>query len=256
VNGSSDVTIINGDAPTRLIVVDLEDGSSATYDSPEPFLCEHFNNVYETADETGEGEMLVFEMPTWQTPMELRADTEKACNPYKIFDFDRIMDKEKLDGFNTECVNQLVKHTITISGPNKGEVSFDVLDGGWYEYPIYNRKFLGRKSCFLYLVEYYHERPDFGAIAIVKYDTCLRKRVAEWYEVAHFPSEPHFIGNPDADEDDEDDGVIVTPIMDGTHDERLSYFLILNAKDLTELARMPMGDSVPSTVHGWFKFDN
>lgn len=250
-----DASIIDGDAPTHIMVVDLEDGSSSTYESPEPFLCEHFSNVYEVdePDEDGGSTSLVFEMPTWQTPIDRRMNKEEACNPYKIFDFDRILNKTRLDGFNKECVNQLVQHTVTISGPNKGKVSFEILDDGWFEYPYYNRKFLGTKSCFLYLVEYYHTGSDFGAIAIVKYDTCLRKRVAEWYEVAQYPSEPHFVGSPNAEED-EDDGVIITPIMDGADDQRLSYFLILDAKDFTELARMPMEESVPSTVHGWFKF--
>jgi len=249
-----DATVIDGNESTKLIVVNLDDGSSSTYISPEPFLCEHFSNLYEIEDD--KSTTLVFEMPTWQTPMNRRMEVETACNPYKIFDFNRIVNKTLLNSFNEECVNTLVQHSIKMFHDDQDhhEVSFEVLDKGWYEYPIYNRKFLGRQSCFLYLVEYYHNGKDFGSIAIVKYNTCEKRRAAEWYEVAQYPSEPHFVGSPEADVD-EDNGVIITPIMDGIDDERKSYFLILDAKDFTELARMPMGESVPSTVHGWFKFN-
>jgi|ERR1712062_391544 len=250
-----DATVIDGNEKTKFIVVNLDDGSTSTYTSPEPFLCLHFANVYEIEDY--ESTSIVFEMPTFQTPLNHRMEVETACNPYKVYDFYRVMNKTLLNSFNEECVNTLVQHTITIphDDDDRHDVSFEVLDKGWYKYPNYNKKFLGQQTCFLYLVEYYHNGNDFGSIAVVKYNTCEKRRAAEWYEVAQYSSEPHFVGSPDADID-EDDGVIIAKIMDGTDEKRQSYYLILDAKDLKELARMPMGESVPHTYHGMFKFDN
>ena len=78
--------------------------------------------------------------------------------------------------------------------------------------------------------------------------------MAEWHAAGHYPSEPHFVANPNGD-GSEDDGVIVTPVMNGTDAKKQSYLPVLSARDLAEVARMPMGEAVPASVHGWFKFD-
>ena len=123
-----------------------------------------------------------------------------------------------------------------------------------YEYPVFNNDWRGHQTCFLYLTQFYHDNSTFGDLAITKHDSCTGTRAAVWHEPGHYPSEPHFIANPNGD-GTEDDGVVVSPVMNGTDADRESYLLVLSARDLTEIARMPMGTAVPASVHGWFNFD-
>ena len=176
-----------------------------------------------------------------------------ACNPYEVFNFNSVQNKSARDGFSEICRNRLVRHTLHVSGDMKGQTTFTVIDEGWYEYPSFNQNFRGQASCYLYLTQFYYSEA-FGDLGIVKHDSCTGAVAAVWHEPGHYPSEPHFVANPNGD-GTEDDGVIVTPIMNGTDEGHLSYFLVLSAKDLTEIARMPLGASVPATVHGWFKFE-
>ncbi|XP_042369279.1 beta-carotene oxygenase 1, like [Plectropomus leopardus] len=76
---------------------------------------------------------------------------------------------------------------------------------------------------------------------IAKFDIVTRKHI-EWRQENCFPSEPVFIASPGAVE--EDDGVILSSIV--SSDPKISPFmLVLNAKNLEEIARA----SIPTTVH-------
>lgn len=230
---------IDPKAPTTLHLVDLSTGSVSVF-SAEPFLCIHFSNVYE--NDTA----VVFDMPTWESHQHAGAE---VCNPYSAFDFQRW---EGRNQFSARCVNRLLRHVLHTAGPLLGKVTSEVLDGGWFEYPTFNPKYRGKRNCFLYLTEFYHNSSTFGSMAIVKFDTCERRRAAEWHARSQYPSEPHFVGNPKGSA--EDDGVILTPIMDGAHSGHHAHFAVLSAKDLSLLATMPLGETMPATVHGWFKF--
>jgi len=230
---------IDPKAPTTLHLVDLITGNVKVF-TAEPFLCIHFSNVYE--NDTA----VVFDMPTWESHQH--ADVE-VCNPYSAFDFQKW---EGRNHFSEQCVNRLVRHVLHTAGPLSGSVTSEVLDGGWFEYPVFNPKFRGKRNCFLYLTEFFHNSSTFGSMAVVKFDTCERRRKAVWHTRAQYPSEPHFVGNPKGIA--EDDGVILTPIMDGAHSQHHAHFAVLSAKDLSLLATMPLGETMPHTVHGWFKF--
>mmetsp|Transcript_79921 Transcript_79921/g.226049 ORF Transcript_79921/g.226049 Transcript_79921/m.226049 type:complete len:537 (-) Transcript_79921:121-1731(-) len=236
-----DASKIDPKAPTKLHLVDLETGDVRVF-SADPFLCIHFSNVFET--ETG----VVFDMPTWES----HPDTSGGvCNPYTAFDFQVW---ERRDQFNAKCMNRLVRHVLHTAGPQTGQATSEVMDGGWFEYPVFNQNFRGQRTCFIYLTEFYHNSTTFGAMAVVKYDSCTKQRVAVWRGRAQYPSEPHFVADPSGTL--EDDGVILTPIMDGAHPERHAHFAVLSAKDLSLLAKMPLGDTMPHSVHGWFKFQH
>jgi len=234
-----DASKIDPKAPTKLHLVDLQTGEVSVF-AADPFICVHFANVYETEA------AVVLDMPTWESHPD---GGSEVCNPYAAFDFQKW---DRRDRFNAQCMNRLVRHVLHTAGPQAGHATSEVLDGGWFEYPVFNQKFRGQRTCFLYLTEWYHNSTAFGAMAMVKFDTCEKRRVAVWHERAHYPSEPHFVADPDGTA--EDDGVILTPIMDGTHPERHAHFAVLSAKDLSLLARMPLGETMPHSVHGWFKF--
>ncbi|KAG0013304.1 hypothetical protein BGZ81_001092 [Podila clonocystis] len=71
-----------------------------------------------------------------------------------------------------------------------------------------------------------------------------------WMEDQCTPSEPVFVPAPDAR--DEDDGVLLSIVLDGRR--RTGFMLILNAQTLQEIARaeMPTGKVAPHNFHGVF----
>ena len=63
-----------------------------------------------------------------------------------------------------------------------------------------------------------------------------------------FPSEPIFIARPDAIT--EDDGVVLSIVLDTTAQTPVSFMLILSAADFQEIARAYLPAALPYTFHG------
>ncbi|KAI5838794.1 carotenoid oxygenase [Morchella snyderi] len=82
--------------------------------------------------------------------------------------------------------------------------------------------------------------------AIVKYDSRTHTTMI-WEEHAHTPGECIFVpsSTPDAAEDD---GVLLTVVLDGR--AKRSYLLVLDARDLSEVARAEMETAVGLGFHG------
>jgi len=62
------------------------------------------------------------------------------------------------------------------------------------------------------------------------------------------PGEPIFVPSPEAKA--EDDGVVLSVVLDGKRTK--SMLLVLNARDMTELARAEMEIPFPLGFHGAF----
>lgn len=83
---------------------------------------------------------------------------------------------------------------------------------------------------------------------IAKFDNLLQTSIF-WEHEGHTPGECIFIADPQGS--DEDDGVLLSVVLDG-YVER-SYLLVLRAKDLTEVGRAEVPGPVAFTFHGAFK---
>ncbi|CAG7825416.1 unnamed protein product, partial [Allacma fusca] len=72
-----------------------------------------------------------------------------------------------------------------------------------------------------------------------------------WSEKGKIPNEPIFVANPSSKWTDEDDGVILSTLIN-KKDDRVATLLILNAKDMQELARVEFKTTGPftSSLHG------
>ena len=82
---------------------------------------------------------------------------------------------------------------------------------------------------------------------IVKIDTAERTTLS-WSQPGCYPGEPVFVARPHAE--DEDDGVLLSVVLDagaGT-----SFLLVLDAADLSELARAEAPHHIPFGFHGQF----
>ncbi len=69
-----------------------------------------------------------------------------------------------------------------------------------------------------------------------------------WSEPGCYPGEPVFVAQPDADA--EDSGVLLSVVLD-ERSER-SFLLVLDASDLSELARARVPHHIPFSFHGQF----
>eukprot|EP00057_Strongylocentrotus_purpuratus_P023271 XP_011677745.1 PREDICTED: beta,beta-carotene 15,15'-monooxygenase [Strongylocentrotus purpuratus] len=76
------------------------------------------------------------------------------------------------------------------------------------------------------------------------------KSCKTWHRPNHYPSEPIFVGAPDAV--DEDEGVLVSTVI--SSETQRAFLLVLDAKTLDEIARanIPETMSCPITFHGGF----
>ena len=82
---------------------------------------------------------------------------------------------------------------------------------------------------------------------IVKADL-VERRSTIWEEGGCYPGEPVFVAAPDAEA--EDDGVLLSIVLDG--DRGSSFLLVLDARDLTEVARAEVPHHIPFGFHGQF----
>ncbi|CAN5448121.1 carotenoid oxygenase family protein [soil metagenome] len=87
-------------------------------------------------------------------------------------------------------------------------------------------------------------------------DTIVRADVGdgshtEWREAGSFPGEPVFVADPDGTA--EDDGVLLSVVLDAASET--SYLLVLDAHDLSEVARASVPHHIPFGFHGAYSRD-
>ncbi|TNN64919.1 Retinoid isomerohydrolase [Liparis tanakae] len=115
-----------------------------------------------------------------------------------------------------------------------------------FEFPQINyQKYAGKNYTYAYGLGLNHFIPD----RIVKLNV-KTKETWVWQEPDSYPSEPLFVQTPDGI--DEDDGVLLTIVV-APGSQRPGYLLILNAKDLSEIARAEVECTLPVTFHGMYK---
>ncbi|MDN5936282.1 MAG: carotenoid oxygenase family protein [Nitrosospira sp.] len=81
---------------------------------------------------------------------------------------------------------------------------------------------------------------------VVKFD--LAGEVKEWRQDGQYPGEPVYVARPDAKS--EDDGILLSVVLDAAAND--SYLLLLDARDLSEIARAHVPQHVPFGFHGAF----
>merc|ERR1712217_49124 len=100
------------------------------------------------------------------------------------------------------------------------------------EMPRFNeRNHRGRPYCYAYGMSSAHHTTMLPNL--VKADICNGGKVKTWFEPNQYPSEAIFVPRPGATE--EDDGVVVTSVLDGP--KASSYLLVLDAKTMTTVAK-------------------
>ncbi|XP_026098686.1 retinal Mueller cells isomerohydrolase isoform X2 [Carassius auratus] len=116
-----------------------------------------------------------------------------------------------------------------------------------FEFPQINyKRYCGKNYTFAYGLGLNHFVPDRICKLNVK-----SKETWIWQEPDAYPSEPLFVQSPEAT--DEDDGVLLSIVVKPGVTQRPAFLLILNATDLTEIARAEVDVMIPVTLHGLYK---
>ncbi|KAF2749408.1 carotenoid oxygenase [Sporormia fimetaria CBS 119925] len=224
-------------------VVDRRHGKGlvATYDT-DPFFCFHTVNAWE---EHVEG----------KTDIVLELEGYDNVDVIHRYYYDNLMSTGDADGKyagkNRESV--LPAHRqyrlSTVNSPLgagktlPGELVFQADKFLSMELPTINPAYLTRKHRFTYGV---CDRLKSSFLdSIIKFDNVSRTGIF-WETEGHTPSEPIFV--PDPNGEAEDDGVILSVVLDGL--EGKSYLLCLDARDLSEKGKAEMDQAMAFTFHG------
>lgn len=205
---------------TRMLVVDRRTGELARRFETDAFFAFHHVNAYE------EGEELVVDICVNDDPSVIDAlYLDSARNG------DRRPPTPHLRRFNLDM--------------RSGEVTHERLAQEGLELPrIDYRHANGRRHRFVW---------GAGATAdrwldqVVKVDTQERTE-RTWHEDGCFPGEPVFVPNPSGER--EDDGVLLSVTLDAARAS--SFLLVLDASDLSEVARASVPHHIPFSFHGNF----
>jgi beta,beta-carotene 9',10'-dioxygenase len=109
------------------------------------------------------------------------------------------------------------------------------------EFPRINDEYIGKQNQFFYAV---HIRKNGNGI--IKYNNDGPH--AHWFEEGSYANEAIFVAHPNAQS--EDDGLLLSVI--NNLKSKQSYLLILDAKSMTELARIDAPQFIPFGFHGQF----
>jgi beta,beta-carotene 9',10'-dioxygenase len=138
--------------------------------------------------------------------------------------------------------NELRRFTIDVSA---GTVSSRRLAEGTAELPRINYERCNSKT-YQYVYAAGIEKTGGSVFfdTIVKFD--LEGNIREWKQEGQYPGEPVYVSRPNAQSEDE--GILMTVVLNAPANN--SYLLLLDARDLSEIARATVPQHVPFGFHG------
>ncbi|KAJ8113453.1 hypothetical protein OPT61_g4412 [Boeremia exigua] len=222
-------------------------GLVATYESPQ-FFAFHSINAWEepSANDSSQTDII--------TELSLFENTDVIHRFY----YDNLLsslgsDSEYAGKKRLSCLPMhaqfrlpSISANISASTPREAERLFLADKMISLELPTINPLYLTRRHRYTYGTTDRLKSSFMDGLA--KFDNTTQTSIF-WEREGHTPGEPIFVADPDGKA--EDDGVLLTVVLDG-HVER-SYLLVLNAKDLTELGRAEVPGPVAFGFHGAFK---
>ena len=208
-------------APLRFVVLDRSTGEHVATASAPPAFVYHHANAFER-----DGEILV----------DLVA-----------FDDDRAVTGLALSNLRSDEPDlprgDLCRYAVPLSG---GEAARTTLYRGPVEFPVINyRAVNGEPHRYVYLAETDGASSLPTDVTKVDVETGTVRR---WRESGTHPGEPLFVPAPDAD--GEDDGVLLSVVLDPEADR--SRLVCLDAGTLDEIGRAELPHRLPFGFHGQF----
>lgn len=205
---------------TRFTLIDRKTGEAAGPFRTDACFGFHHVNSYEDEDGTVVADICVFRDP--QIVEDLYLEHLRAGKPVAEPEFWRF----RID-------------------PKAGEVDGEQLTERGFDLPRINYMRCNERP---YRYAWGVGVGDSGWLdTIVRADLSDRSTTT-WAEPGHWPGEPVFVARPEGQ--DEDDGVLLSVVLDEA--KGASYLLVLDAHDLSELARAEAPHHIPFGFHGQF----
>ena len=208
---------------TTFYIVDRKTGDVTTAKS-EPFFAFHHVNAFDK-----EGKIYI------DIVTHTNADIIDVITG-RITDKNRITESEKTKF-----------ERFTISMPTHA-LSRETIFDKTVEMPRVSADRVAHEYCYSYLVDAAFPTSITDAPPLYKVDA-ITKICKSWSEQGCFPGEPIFVPNPSGQK--EDDGVVLSLVLDFAHHR--SFLLILDAKNMQELARAEAPHAIPVGLHGLYK---
>ncbi len=210
----------DGSKPSEVILIDRRRGGvAATYELDPAFVFHHIN-AFEDGDDV---------------VLDVCAHRDSKA-------VDDLYLKHIRQG---KRVSQARVRRLTLR-PGNSKVGSRTITEGNFELPrIDYERFSTRPYRYAYGVGTRHPGRGGFINEIAKVDVGRGERHS-WHERDSYPGEPVFVAAPGAR--GEDDGVVLSVVLDG--ERRSSYLLVLDARDLSELARAAVPHHIPFGFHG------
>lgn len=248
--------------PAKWFVVDRrppEEGGKglvAVYDS-DPFFCFHTVNAYEEPSATGEGMDIVADLVIYNNLDCLKQfyfENLVSSSPSADAQAANLTYTTRLTRFRLPSVPTLVTKVKPL--PKKAVIEFQVTPDEVLELPTLNPRYVTRAHRYIYGVKHSDNSSFFDAL--MKYDTKTRQ-TTYWTKPGQSAGEAIFIprkppvgvavdGDGAVHELAEDDGVLLSVVLDGAAGK--SYLLVLDARDMTEIARADANGAIGFGFHG------
>ena len=203
------------DRNTRFHVIDRSQGVIKRSYETEPFFCFHHVNAYE------EKNTVVVDLIRYPNPEIVFGDP----SPNQIRKFERF----RLD--------------LTMPSISQNTIAETFLELPRIHYQKYNTSFYQ----YAYGVGFKYPHHPKDSIPIIKINVSNGSTI-EWAEPGMLAGEPVFVSSPNSKE--EDDGVLLSLVLDSLNGG--SFLLILDAKNLNEIARSDLIHLIPYGLHGMF----
>jgi beta,beta-carotene 9',10'-dioxygenase len=207
---------------TDVIVWDRHTGELVSRSQAEPFFCFHHVNAFEDGGE------LVVDLVAYEDDEIIRA-----------LYLDRLRSGGEFPSF------ELRRYRVPLGG---GEVRGETIAPG-FELPRINyRRNNARPYRYVYGSGTGPDGEGATFLASIQKGDVVEGEFSEWAEAGCYPGEPVFVARPGASE--EDDGALLSVVLDSR--SGTSFLLVLDARDLGELARARVPHAIPFGFHGQF----
>jgi carotenoid cleavage dioxygenase-like enzyme len=209
---------------TRVYIVNRQTGSLEKTMVCDPFFAFHHVNAFERDG------LLIMDIVCYP-------DAEVIHSFY----LERILEEKQV-----LPVGEFRRYAIDLKN---AEISYEVLAKEGLELPRYDEGELSMTGEYRYVygVGVNEQKPQSFYNQLVKLDIESGKS-RTWYREGHYPGEGVFIGKPGRTT--EDDGVVVSVVLD--EEKGISFLLVLDASNFTELARAEAPHPILFGYHGNF----
>ncbi|CAH1774067.1 unnamed protein product [Owenia fusiformis] len=243
---------------------------SGTFEMKEAFQCHHDNPMYIKVVELATGK--VTELKTHD--INAKGLFLHSINSYEVNSTTIVADATQLPNFDQmtgltldNMLNVDKRNAILANGQvtryylnlKTGQVDVQPIVSTPHlnkaldhlDFPAINEDYRMKNYCYFWGTAYKSDGVHYGNWTLGKKSVCNSKNDLTWHKPNHYPMEPWFIATPNSKQ--EDDGVIVTSILDG--EKGLNYLAVLNATNLKMINYAYTPIHLPMDFHGRF-FEN